>query len=361
MKNRCYTCIWCGSTRTRKFKTPLSKYRNQSYSFLRCCSCGTKWAVPFDVSRVDYDTIQKKHVGYARHRADNEWINSILSNGADTYWTQCATDYLCFKTMDSRYVHVLKKSVEAAKQERVLRILEVGCNLGYVGAIMMRHGHCYTGIDIQEEAIAKACQYYGEHFSCESIEKYASHCCKKFDLICSFEVIEHVPEPKAFLKTCLSLLNDNGVLVLTTPNGDQFRHNEWGSDLPPIHLTEFNRTSFSKLASSSLRVKFINNVHLSYSYIRIIPNFGRYILKKWFAANGEAANVTPILDPEDLNFHYGVGRKTASLKWDFRPVVYRIRAIIDYVIAMIIAPFRPKSLGGNLVVELTKKSSAYSR
>lgn len=352
----CHVCIWCGSTKSERFKTPISVYRNRSYSFARCRSCGVKWAVPFDVSGIDYDAIQKKHVWYAQHRADNEWIRSILSNGADVYWTQRATDYLCSKTMDSRYVHALKRSVEAAKQGRVLRILEVGCNLGYVGATMMHHGHRYTGLDIQEDAITKAQEYYGDHFFCESIEKYVSHCREKFDLICSFEVVEHLPQPKVFLKTCLSLLNDDGELILTTPNGDQLRHDEWGWDLPPIHLTVFSRTSFAHLASSSLEVKFIDNVHLRYSFARI-RRYGKRILKKFSSRHAEIANSVPILDPLDPNFYYGVERHTTPLKWNFKPVAYRSKMIAKYVVAMAMAEFGSKSLGDNLVVELTKRSS----
>lgn len=39
-----------------------------------------------------------------------------------------------------------------------------------------------------------------------------------FDCIVATEVIEHLPNPKSFLKECYRILKKNGKLVLTTPN-----------------------------------------------------------------------------------------------------------------------------------------------
>lgn len=42
----------------------------------------------------------------------------------------------------------------------------------------------------------------------------------KFDLIASVEVIEHLENPTAFLRSVARLLNSHGVAILTTPNVD---------------------------------------------------------------------------------------------------------------------------------------------
>lgn len=41
---------------------------------------------------------------------------------------------------------------------------------------------------------------------------------EKFDTIISTEVIEHLWNPTLFLKECHRLLNDDGILILSTPN-----------------------------------------------------------------------------------------------------------------------------------------------
>jgi 2-polyprenyl-3-methyl-5-hydroxy-6-metoxy-1,4-benzoquinol methylase len=77
----------------------------------------------------------------------------------------------------------------------------------------------------------------------------------RFDVITSVEVIEHLENPFAFLRGISRLLNDNGVVVLTTPNVDNvagrlkfFRsglvrpmdsNSPW--HITPIHLDLFKR------------------------------------------------------------------------------------------------------------------------
>lgn len=46
----------------------------------------------------------------------------------------------------------------------------------------------------------------------------------RFDVILATEIIEHVAHPDQFLTKLASLLNDNGTIVLTTPNGSYFRN-----------------------------------------------------------------------------------------------------------------------------------------
>ena len=45
---------------------------------------------------------------------------------------------------------------------------------------------------------------------------------KKFDVIASFEVIEHIFDPKNFLSKAYSLLKENSLLIMTFPNYNGF-------------------------------------------------------------------------------------------------------------------------------------------
>lgn len=58
-----------------------------------------------------------------------------------------------------------------------------------------------------------------KHIKCDFnfpfIERFEG---KKFDCIVACEVIEHLNDPRFFLEQCNHILNDNGIIILSTPN-----------------------------------------------------------------------------------------------------------------------------------------------
>jgi 2-polyprenyl-3-methyl-5-hydroxy-6-metoxy-1,4-benzoquinol methylase len=97
------------------------------------------------------------------------------------------------------------------------RCLEVGCATGEFSALLHQNGFEVTGIDISEEAIRHAKSRFRDiDFRCGDVASVERE--GKFDLICAFEVIEHVLSPRTFLDQLARVLSKNGVLVLSTPN-----------------------------------------------------------------------------------------------------------------------------------------------
>ena len=70
---------------------------------------------------------------------------------------------------------------------------------------------------------------------------------ERFDLLCCFELFEHLCSPRAFLEKCNSVLKLNGYLFMTTLNGRGFdiqilwEHHK--NVNPPVHLNFFNPKS----------------------------------------------------------------------------------------------------------------------
>ena len=67
----------------------------------------------------------------------------------------------------------------------------------------------------------------------------------KFDVVTAVEVLEHVLDPVAELRTMRSLLRDDGLLFLTTGNAKPFadRLASWSYATPEIHISLFEPTS----------------------------------------------------------------------------------------------------------------------
>jgi 2-polyprenyl-6-hydroxyphenyl methylase/3-demethylubiquinone-9 3-methyltransferase len=103
-----------------------------------------------------------------------------------------------------------------------LSILDVGCGGGLLSEPMARLGAKVTGIDASEKAI-QAANYHSRISELKInyltgdigvlIERK-----KKFNVVIASEVIEHVLNPKEFLKGVAKVLMPNGVLIVTTLN-----------------------------------------------------------------------------------------------------------------------------------------------
>jgi SAM-dependent methyltransferase len=140
--------------------------------------------------------------------------------------------------------------------DRVLRkyrarsVLEAGCGLGYLTYALDRGGYEVLGVDVSQEAVAKATRAYGDLYKAESIESYARTSETTFDAIVMVEVIEHLEDPVTAVQAAVRLLSPGGSLILTTPNRTYYGHDEvWSTDLPPVHLWWFSEKSIEVLAA----------------------------------------------------------------------------------------------------------------
>src|SRR5580765_423439 len=102
------------------------------------------------------------------------------------------------------------------------RVLDMACGSGY-GAYQMirsvRLGQCrIIAVDNSVQAIG----YEEKHFQDPSIEFICNDAMQfndeqEFDTIVSLETIEHLENPKAFIRKLDSLLRSSGVLIISAP------------------------------------------------------------------------------------------------------------------------------------------------
>lgn len=97
------------------------------------------------------------------------------------------------------------------------RLLEIGCAYGVFLQAAAARGWRVDGAEISPHAAETAGRRLGINVFTGAIEA-APFANETYDLIAAFEVIEHIPEPRPFVKKALSLLKPGGLFVLTTPN-----------------------------------------------------------------------------------------------------------------------------------------------
>lgn len=96
------------------------------------------------------------------------------------------------------------------------KVLDVGCATGYLGVRIKNLGNYVVGIEISKPAAEEARKVLDEVFVCD-IEKDCPDLVG-FDLAILPEVLEHVFDPAEVLKMVGSMLNENGEIIITTPN-----------------------------------------------------------------------------------------------------------------------------------------------
>ena len=111
-----------------------------------------------------------------------------------------------------------------AVDERSLRPLEgrtaldVGCGAGLLAEPLARLGAHVTGIDAAPELIEAARTHAGQSgLSIRYVAGEVAALDDRYDLVTALEVVEHVADPAAFVRTLADRLAPGGLLIMSTP------------------------------------------------------------------------------------------------------------------------------------------------
>jgi 2-polyprenyl-3-methyl-5-hydroxy-6-metoxy-1,4-benzoquinol methylase len=127
------------------------------------------------------------------------------------------------------------------------KLYEIGCGDGMFLEKCIKRGIKGEGNEFNEVALNIA-KEKGLIVHCQDISKISFHEIEPYDVVCAFQVLEHVSKPVEFLRTCLKLLKPNGRLIIAVPNSDSFLSTEENIlDMPPHHLTRWNLQAFKSL------------------------------------------------------------------------------------------------------------------
>ena len=131
------------------------------------------------------------------------------------------------------------------------RVLEVGCAEGsFLKRVLGKRQTTAVGLELNQHAVQVA-QQAGLDVRAQMIEDFARSTEAPFDIVCAFQVLEHVPHPLPFLQSCLEVTKPGGYVVLGVPNEDSFLQHEWTLlNMPPHHVSLWKGSTFERLAST---------------------------------------------------------------------------------------------------------------
>ena len=156
-----------------------------------------------------------------------------------------------YRVPPERYFAAARREVPLVRRMLARRhssrgcLLEVGASYGAMLAALRDDGWDVIGTELDRRAAEQAHARYGIDVRFEALAVVPDK--GPLDAVVLFHVIEHLPEPEAFLVAVRAQLKRGGTLLLKTPNGGSWlaEHVQgwWEWFAPPEHVHVFSPVS----------------------------------------------------------------------------------------------------------------------
>lgn len=152
-------------------------------------------------------------------------------------------DYLSEITI-KRYNEILD-SFE--KYRKTNKILDIGCGIGYFLEEAKKRNWKVYGSELADKAI-NICVEKGIQMHKGDLNQ-SNWDAESFDVITSFELVEHISYPKNVIISAINLLRKGGILYITTPNFNSIVRRrlkaKWSVIAFPEHVSYFTKKSMN--------------------------------------------------------------------------------------------------------------------
>ena len=222
------SCPACGADA----RTP--HFQKYTLDYQRCLACQTVYISP----RPSPDILDD----YYRHSENYAYWNAVIFPASET-----ARRERIFKPRVARVIDICRAHSVATNL-----LVEVGAGFGTFCEEMMQAATFKRVVAVEPTpSLADTCRTRGVEVIQSTIEQARLE--HGVDVVVSFEVIEHLFDPAAFVVRCRDVLRSRGLLVLTCPNIQGFDIDVLGPVSPAIdveHLNYFHPASLSALLVS---------------------------------------------------------------------------------------------------------------
>lgn len=155
--------------------------------------------------------------------------------------------------LGEEYYHAWKFENQLAYDEikQGDKVLDIGCGIGnFLSRAQEKTKEVY-GLELNEKAVNE-CRKKGLTVFNELIQEHSTNHASFYDVVCMFQVLEHIYDVKDFLEASLKVLKPGGKIIIGVPNSEPYflGYDKYCTlNLPPHHMGLWNKKVFNELSS----------------------------------------------------------------------------------------------------------------
>lgn len=182
------------------------------------------------------------HISVVSEFSDSRQISLLLCDSCGLYFfTPILTGSEAFYEKLQKFDwYYLKEKYEYSFVKKFIdeksSVLEIGCGEGHFAEFIKPAR--YTGLEFSQNAILLA-QKKGLNVIKEGIQAHAEIKGEHYDVVCSFQVLEHISEVGDFIEKSIRCVKPGGLFIVTVPSYDSFLPYSRNAilNMPPHHVS----------------------------------------------------------------------------------------------------------------------------
>jgi 2-polyprenyl-3-methyl-5-hydroxy-6-metoxy-1,4-benzoquinol methylase len=223
--------------------------RNVNIPCCICSSCESSllFEINYDILKGMFSIRKCKSCGllFNSPRLINEELFKLYGKDYYFFWRNESDEFRRITNIYLRTIALLNSEVKQKK------VLEIGSAKGYLLALLKYLNWDIQGIEISAEAAQYAQKKLDIPTFNGTIEEYVKEDHEaKYPLVLAIDLIEHVPDPRSFIESVNMIIEDNGLLIIDTPNGGSKNIDILGSEwigFNPFHIYLFSAENLQLL------------------------------------------------------------------------------------------------------------------
>ena len=220
-----------------------------------CPACGANDQAPkFEKNGITYVECKRCQTFYVNPRPPSEVLDWFYRGSPNyAYWNEVVFPASEAARLERIFVPRVDRLLELCRkyEVRTNAILEIGAGFGTFCAEVKRRNVFNRVVAVEPTPdLAKTCRGRGLEVRELPVEQIKLDSDELFDVVASFEVIEHLFAPVDFVGHMTRLLKPGGILMLACPNGQGFDIETLGTASNTVdheHLNYFNPGSLAGL------------------------------------------------------------------------------------------------------------------